>query len=183
MSHTGYSRVSTDDQDEAAQLDALRLAGCDVLYTDHTSGKDMDRPQWKACLRSLGVGDTLVVTRIDRMGRSLVDLVETLDVLGARGIQFRSLTEGIDTTTPGGRMIFQVCGAFAEYERALIRSRTREGLAAARARGARIGRPPALTFEQAATARRLHASGESISSIARVLGVSRSTIQRAIRSS
>jgi DNA invertase Pin-like site-specific DNA recombinase len=183
MSHTGYARASTEDQDEAAQLDALRLAGCDVLYTDHASGKDMDRPQWKACLRSLGVGDTLVVTRIDRMGRSLVDLVETLDVLGARGVQFRSLTEGIDTTTPGGRMVFQVCGAFAEYERALIRSRTREGMAAARARGARIGRPPALTIEQVVTARRLHASGESVSSIARVLGVSRSTIQRAIRCS
>ena len=159
MSKTGYARVSTDDQDEAAQTDALRTAGCDVLYVDHASGKDMDRPQWKACVRSLGAGDTLVVTRIDRMGRSLVDLVGTLDALGDRGIEFRSLTEGIDTTTPGGRMVFQVCGAFAEYERALIRSRTREGMAAARARGAKIGRPAALTVEQAATARRLHAGG------------------------
>lgn len=178
MSMTGYARVSTQDQDEASQVEALRAAGASVLYVDHATGASMDRPQWRACLHSLGEGDTLVVVRIDRMGRSLVDLIRTIDTLGARGVEFRSLTEGIDTTTPGGRMVFQVSGAFAEYERSLIRARTREGLAATRARGTRIGRPPALTPEQATTARRLHTSGESISAIARVLGVSRSTIQR-----
>lgn len=181
MSITGYARVSTEDQDEASQLDALRGAGASVLYVDHATGANMERPQWRACMHSLGQGDTLVVVRIDRMGRSLVDLIQTIDVLGARGVEFRSLTEGIDTTTPGGRMVFQVSGAFAEYERSLIRARTREGLAAARARGKHVGRPPALTPEQATTARRLQAAGESVSAIARVLGVSRSTIQRTVR--
>ena len=176
---TGYARVSTDDQDEASQVDQLRHAGCDVLYVDHASGASMERPQWKACLKSLGAGDVLVVVRIDRLGRSLIDLIETIDRLGERRVQFRSLTEGIDTTTPGGRMVFQISGAFAEYERSLIRARTREGLAAARGRGVVIGRPRALSPEQVATVHRLRATGESVSAIARVLGVARSTIYRA----
>lgn len=183
MSIAGYARVSTNDQDEAAQIDALQKAGCTVLYVDHASGATTDRPDWQACLRSLGVGDTLVVARIDRLGRSLVDLVTILDELHARGVHFRSLSEAIDTSTPTGRLVFHVAGAFAEYERALIRERTREGLAAARARGARVGRPRALTPEQIRSARELSAVGWGTAAIARSLGVSRSTIQRSLRRS
>lgn len=181
MSITGYARVSTADQDEAAQIDALQEAGCTVLYVDHASGATPCRPDWQACLRSLGAGDTLIVARIDRLGRSLVDLVTILDDLHERGVHFRSLSEAIDTSTPAGRLVFQVAGAFAEYERSLIRERTREGLAAARARGAHVGRPRALTPEQIRSAHELSDAGWGPSAIARSLGVSRSTIQRALR--
>lgn len=180
MSITGYARVSTADQDPASQIEALRAAGCDPIYIEHASGTTMERTKWAECNRSLGRGDTLVVVRIDRLGRSLVDLVETLDNLHARGIQFRSLDEKIDTSTALGRMFYQLAGAFAEYERTLISERTRAGLDVARAAGRRIGRPPALTEEQKVSARQLHAQGRSIAAIARVLGVSRATIRRAI---
>lgn len=140
----------------------------------------MERPEWYACNRGLGKGDTLTVVRIDRLGRSLTDLVSTLDDLAARGVHFRSLTEGIDTSTPLGRMFYQLAAAFAEYERALIRERTRAGIDAARAAGRRIGRPPALTDEQRDFARRLRAQGEGVATIARVLEVSPSTIRRAL---
>ena len=180
MSITGYARVSTADQDPASQIEALRAAGCDPIYIDHASGTTMERAQWAECNRSLGRGDTLVVVRIDRLGRSLVDLVDTLDNLHARGIHFHSLNEGIDTSTALGRMFYQLAGAFAEYERTLISERTRAGLDVARAAGRRIGRPPALTEEQKTSARQLHAQGHSIAAIARVLGVSRATIRRTI---
>lgn len=133
-----------------------------------------------SCNRGLGKGDTLTVVRIDRLGRSLTDLVSTLDDLAARGVHFRSLTEGIDTSTPLGRMFYQLAAAFAEYERALIRERTCAGIDAARAAGRRIGRPPALTNEQRDFARRLRAQGEGVATIARVLEVSPSTIRRAL---
>lgn len=179
MGITGYARVSTNEQDLSAQIAALRGAGADVIYADHASGRDMERPEWAACLRSLHRGDVLVVVRLDRLGRSLVDLVGTIEDLGRRGIEFRSLNEQLDTTTASGRLMFQISGAFAEYERSIIQARTREGLAAARDRGAHIGRPSALSQEQVATVRRLRADGESISSIARIFGVSRRTVQRA----
>ncbi len=133
----------------------------------------------RACNRGLGRGDTLVVVSIDRLGISLSDLVGTLENLENRGIQFRSLREGIETSTPLGRMFFQIAASFAEYERVLISERTKAGLRVARARGSQIGRPPALTAEQKAIARRLRASGQSVSSIAKVLGVSRATARRA----
>ena len=180
MSNTGYARVSTDDQDPTAQVNALRAAGCDPIFVERASGGTMERPEWYACNRGLGKGDTLTVVRIDRLGRSLADLVNTLDDLAARGVRFCSLTEGIDTSTPLGRMFYQLAAAFAEYERALIRERTRAGIDAARAAGRRIGRPPALTEEQKASARQLQAQGHSIAAIARVLGVSRATIRRTI---
>ena len=180
MSITGYARVSTADQDPTSQVEALRGAGCDPIYVEHASGATMERSQWSECDRGLGRGDTLVVVRIDRLGRSLADLVSTLDDLGTRGVHFRSLTEGIDTSTALGRMFYQLAGAFAEYERTLISERTRAGLDAARAAGRRIGRPPALTEEQKASARQLHVQGHSIAATARVLGVSRATIRRAI---
>ena len=182
MSNTGYARVSTDDQDPAAQIDALRAAGCDPIFVEHASGGTMERPEWQACNRGLGRGDTLTVVRIDRLGRSLTDLVSTLDDLAARGVHFRSLTEGIDTSTPLGRMFYQLAAAFAEYERALIRERTCAGIDAARAAGRRIGRPP-LTNEQREFARRLRTQGEGVATIARVLDVSPSTIRRALTAS
>lgn len=181
MSITGYARVSTQDQDLTSQVQALQAAGCDPIYQEKATGANMERTEWKACNRSLGCGDTLVVVSIDRLGRSLSDLVGTLEDLQARGVHFRSLREGIDTTTALGKMFFQISSAFAEYERALISERTKAGLQTARAKGTRMGRPPALTDEQKATARRLHKSGESISAIARILGVSRATVRRATR--
>ena len=180
MSLTGYARVSTDEQDPAAQIDALRAAGCDPIFVEHASGATMQRPEWQACNRGLRAGDTLTVVRIDRLGRSLTDLVSTLDDLAARGVHFRSLTEGIDTSTPLGRMFYQLAAAFAEYERALIRERTCAGIDAARAAGRRIGRPPALTDEQRTLARRLRDQGEGVAAIARILKVSPSTVRRTV---
>ena len=180
MSTTGDARVSTSDQDPAAQIDALRAAGCDPIFVEHASGATMQRPEWQACNRGLGAGDTLTVVRIDRLGRSLTDLVSTLDDLAARGVHFRSLTEGIDTSTPLGRMFYQLAAAFAEYERALIRERTCAGIDAARAAGRRIGRPPALTDEQRTLARRLRDQGEGVAAIARILKVSPSTVRRTV---
>lgn len=180
MSTTGYARVSTSDQEPAAQIDALRAAGCAPIFVEHASGATMQRPEWQACNRGLGAGDTLTVVRIDRLGRSLTDLVSTLDDLAARGVHFRSLTEGIDTSTPLGRMFYQLAAAFAEYERALIRERTCAGIDAARAAGRRIGRPPALTDEQRTLARRLRDQGEGVAAIARILKVSPSTVRRTV---
>lgn len=180
MSTTGYARVSTDDQDPTVQVNALRAAGCDPIFVEHASGATLQRPEWHACNRGLGRGDTLTVVRIDRLGRSLADLVNTLDDLAARGVRFCSLTEKIDTATPLGRMFYQIAAAFAEYERALIRERTCAGIDAARAAGRRIGRPPALTDEQRALARRLRAQGEGVATIARILAVSPSTVRRTV---
>ena len=180
MSTTGYARVSTDDQDPAAQIDALKAEGCDPIFVEHASGATMQRPEWQACNRGLGRGDTLTIVRIDRLGRSLADLMSTLDDLAARGVHFRSLEERIDTSTALGRMFYQLAGAFAEYERTLIRERTCAGIDAARAAGRRIGRPPALTNEQRDFARRLRAQGEGVATIARVLEVSPSTIRRTL---
>lgn len=180
MSNTGYARVSTDDQDPAAQIDALRAAGCDPIFVEHASGATMQRPEWQACNRGLGRGDTLTIVRIDRLGRSLADLMSTLDDLAARGVHFRSLEERIDTSTALGRMFYQLAGAFAEYERTLIRERTCAGIDAARAAGRRIGRPPALTNEQRDFARRLRSQGEGVATIARILAVSPSTVRRTV---
>ena len=140
----------------------------------------MQRPEWQACNRGLGRGDTLTIVRIDRLGRSLADLMSTLDDLAARGVHFRSLEERIDTSTALGRMFYQLAGAFAEYERTLIRERTCAGIDAARAAGRRIGRPPALTNEQRDFARRLRAQGEGVATIARILAVSPSTVRRTV---
>lgn len=178
----GYVRVSTNDQDETGQIAMLRAAGCQRIYVDHASGKDLLRPEWAACRQSLQSGDSLVVVRLDRLGRSLIDLIQTIDALGELGIEFRSLTESLDTSTPAGRMMFQIVGAFGEYEHSLIRERTREGLVAAQLRGARIGRPPALSQEQTATVKQLRDDGRTIASIARIFGVSRRTIQRELES-
>lgn len=141
----GYARVSTQDQKPELQLDALATAGCEQIFQEKMSGRVRERPELDACLRTLRKGDTLVVWRLDRLGRSLKDLVEIIHGLEARGVAFQSLTESIDTATAGGRLVFHVFGALAEFEHNLIRDRTVAGLAAARARGRMGGRRPKLS--------------------------------------
>src|SRR5437016_5317886 len=175
----GYARVSTNGQLLDRQLHALNETGCIKVFADKQSGRDADRPDLIACLAYLRAGDTLVVPSLDRLARSLQDLVTLVSDLRRRGIGFRSLHEAIDTTTPGGRLVFHIFAALAEFIRELIVEGTREGLDAARTRGARLGRPPAMTAEQIRHARDLLARpGNTVSSIARLLGVSRATIYK-----
>jgi DNA invertase Pin-like site-specific DNA recombinase len=137
----GYARVSTDEQNTALQHDALTAAGCDRIFTEQASGSLANRPALAEALRLLNGGDTLVVWRLDRLGRSLSHLITLTLNLEARGVSFQSLSEAIDTRTACGRLMFHIMGALAEFERSLISERTKAGLAAARARGAVLGRP------------------------------------------
>ena len=175
----GYARVSTAGQDLALQRDALERAGCDRIYDDTGSGSVRHRPELDACLDYLRAGDTLVVWRLDRLGRSLRHLIETIGDLEQREVGFRSLTEGLDTTTAAGRLTLHIFAALAEFERALVLERTRAGLEAARARGRLGGRPTMMSAEKLAAARALRASGElTMGEIASLLGVSRATLYR-----
>lgn len=175
----GYARISTADQDPALQLDALSAAGCSRIFSDQASGKLDDRPELGRCLDHLRPGDTLTVWRLDRLGRSLRHLIDTVTALDARGVQFRSLTEGFDTTTPGGRLVFVFFAGLAEFERSIIVERTHAGLSAARARGRKGGRRPKLTAAKLATARSLYDERRlTMGEIAHVVGVSRSTLYR-----
>jgi len=178
----GYARVSTAEQTLALQEDALRAAGCERIFTDTMSGAQAERPGLGEALAYLRLGDTLAVWRLDRLGRSLQALIEALNGLERQGIGFRSLTEQLDTTTSGGKLIFHVFGALAEFERDLIRERTRAGLAAARARGRQGGRPKKLgTPAQVAMARALHDDKRhSVAAICTTLGISRATFYRAV---
>ncbi len=178
----GYARVSTTDQDAALQTDALAAAGCWRVWTDHVSGLLSTRPQLDAVLDAARAGDTLVVWRLDRLGRSLRNLIDVVGDLEHRGVGLRSLQEAIDTTTPGGRLVFHVFGAVAQFERDLIVERTQAGLAAARARGRVGGRKPALTPQAAEEARRMYeAKNLTIEQIAKLLGCSRSALYRSLR--
>jgi DNA invertase Pin-like site-specific DNA recombinase len=141
----GYARVSTQDQNPELQLDALRGAGCEQMFHETATGKFRERPELVACLRTMRKGDTLVVWKLDRLARSLKDLVEIIHDLNQRGVGFRSVTESIDTTSTGGRLVFHIFGALAEFEHSLIRERTIAGLAAARARGRKGGRKPVMS--------------------------------------
>lgn len=177
----GYARVSTLEQDEALQLDALKAAGCDKVYVDKASGTLERRPALDLMLNQLRAGDTVVVWRLDRLGRSLRHLIEVFQDLENRGVAVRSLTESINTSTPGGKLVFHVFAALAEFERDLIRERTLAGLAAARARGRNGGRPTVWTDEKLATAAAMYASGDhDVAAIARVLGVSRASVYRGL---
>ncbi|MBG6191673.1 DNA invertase Pin-like site-specific DNA recombinase [Arthrobacter sp. CAN_A212] len=178
----GYARVSTGDQDAALQEDALKAAGCYRIFTDTASGLLETRPELSKVLDQLRPGDTLVVWRLDRLGRSIRHLIDQLAGLQERGIGFRSLQENIDTTSSGGRLVFHVFAALAEFERDLIRERTHAGLQAARARGRSGGRPALLTKDKLRTARRLYEQQDmTVEQIGKVLGVSRTTIYRALR--
>src|SRR5919206_3895841 len=178
----GYARVSTGEQTLDLQLDALQQSGCGKIYQETASGAKAERPVLEEVLGYLRSGDTLVVWRLDRLGRSLQHLIDVVAALAERGIGFKSLTEQIDTTTPGGKLIFHVFGALAEFERDLIRERTQAGLAAARARGRLGGRPRKLADpKRLALARALYDGGQTdVATICRTLGISRSTLYRSV---
>jgi DNA invertase Pin-like site-specific DNA recombinase len=178
----GYARVSTHDQTLNLQQDALQKAGCNKIFTDTASGAKTERKGLDEALAYVRTGDTLVVWLLDRLGRSLPHLITTMTDLEERGIGFKSLTENIDTTTSGGKLIFHIFGALAEFERNLIRERTQAGLAAARARGRRGGRPKALIARQIGIAQSLYDDPKnSIAAICRTLKVSRATLYRSIK--
>lgn len=179
MSRVGYARVSTGDQDPELQLRALDEDGCERVFVEHASGARADRPELAACLAYLRPGDVLVVWKLDRLGRSLPHLVKTAETLKERGIDFVSLTEAIDSTTPHGRLLFGLLAVLAEFERALIQERVRAGVAAARANGRRGGRPAALTPDKRRVVVEMLSEGRPQAEIARVVGVSRWTIRRA----
>jgi DNA invertase Pin-like site-specific DNA recombinase len=180
----GYARVSTDDQTLDLQRDALKRAKCRQIYEEHASGKNTARPHLEASLKSLREGDTLIVWRLDRLGRSLGDLIRLTHDLKARGVGFASLTEQIDTRSPSGQLVFHVFGALAEFERNLIRERTLAGLKAARARGRNGGRPKKLSPKELKTIRTLLRSNEvPVQDIAAQFGVNRSTLYRNVAAS
>jgi len=175
----GYARVSTEEQNADLQHDALRAAGCMKVFTDKASGSLDRRPQLDRLLDQLRPGDTVVVWRLDRLGRSLKHLIQLIEDLAEKDVGFRSLTEGMDTTTSGGKLVFSIFGALAEFERSLIRERTVAGLKAARARGRVGGRPPVMTPEKVKVARHLYDDQElTVEEIARTIGVSRKTVYR-----
>lgn len=177
----GYGRVSTDDQHLDLQRDALRAAGCEAIYEEAASGKTATRPELEQCLKALRTGDTLVVWRLDRLGRNLADLVRIVTELKERGVAFESLTERIETISAAGTLVFHVFGALAEFERALIRERTRAGLAAARARGRKGGRKP-VPPEKIAAIRTLWAGKKlNADQIAAQLGVHRATVFKYVK--
>jgi DNA invertase Pin-like site-specific DNA recombinase len=175
----GYARVSTDDQNLDLQRDALQQAGCSVIYEETASGKNAARPELEQCRKALRPGDTLVVWRLDRLGRSLHDLVQIVSELEQKGIGFESITERIETASAAGKLVFHVFAALAEFERNLIRERTRAGLAAARARGRKGGRKPKLDNQQVREIRALLRDPEiKVSEVARRYGVSRTTLYK-----
>jgi DNA invertase Pin-like site-specific DNA recombinase len=177
----GYARVSTDDQTLDLQKDALKRAKCREVYEEQASGKSTDRPQLEGCLKSLREGDTLVVWRLDRLGRNLADLVRLIAELEQRKVNFESLTEKIETGSPTGRLVFHVFAALAEFERNLIRERTIAGLTAARARGRKGGRPPKLSAKEIKTIRALLKTADiPVAEIAARFGIARSTLYRTI---
>jgi DNA invertase Pin-like site-specific DNA recombinase len=175
----GYARVSkADDQDTAAQVSALKAAGCTRVYEEKASGGRWDRPELHRMLDHLREGDVVVVWKLDRLSRSLKDLLHLLEKTEAAGANFRSLTEAIDTSGPAGRMMMQMLGSFAEFERAMVRERTRAGLKAAREQGRKGGRRPILTAHQKTEILAMLAAGRAGAEVARIFRVHRATISR-----
>jgi DNA invertase Pin-like site-specific DNA recombinase len=177
----GYARVSTDDQNPALQLAAPKKGGCKTIFKDEgISGATTKRPALLRCLRKLEAGDSLVVWKLDRLGRSLRDLITMLDDLKHRGVKFRSLTEAIDTETPTGRAMWQLIRVLAELERSLIVERTKAGVLTARSRGVQFGRKPKLTPQQISHARKQIEQGQRQEDVAALFGVNRSTLYWAL---
>lgn len=175
----GYARVSTNDQDPQLQILALKKAGCKKIFEETASGAQRDRPQLAAALEYMREGDTLMVWRLDRLARSLKQLIETVETFDQRGANLHSLNEKIDTATPSGKLVFHVFGALAEFERGLIRERTIAGLAAARANGRVGGRPKSLGPKQLKAARAMLAAGTlTVAEVAKQVGVSPATLYR-----
>jgi len=177
----GYARVSTGGQDLALQRAALTVAGCSRLFEETVSGAQRERQQLASLLLTVRPDDVIVVTRLDRLARSTRDLLDIAEKLQGVGVGLRSLAEPwADTTSPAGRMVLTIFAGIAEFERSLIQHRTREGREAARQRGVQFGRSPALTIEQAQTARRLIADGQAVRAVARLLGVHVATLYRTL---
>ena len=175
----GYARVSTDDQDTALQVTALKAAGCERIFREKASGGRWDRPELHRLLDQLRPGDLLVVWKLDRLSRSLRDVLTIMERLGEAAAGFRSLTEAIDTTTPAGRMMMQMVGAFAEFERAMLRERTKAGLDAARQEGRVGGRRPKLSLQQQSEIHKMVASGEKTAAdAARLFKIHPATVSR-----
>ena len=175
----GYARVSTQDQNPELQKEALAQAGCEKIFVEKASGAQRERPELKAALDYMRPGDTLVVWKLDRLARSLKQLVDTIEDLSGRDMGFRSLTEAIDTTTAGGKLVFHLFGSLAEFERSLIRERTMAGLASARARGRLGGRPSSLSGDDLKMAKALLADDSiTVGQVARRLNVSPATLYR-----
>jgi DNA invertase Pin-like site-specific DNA recombinase len=180
----GYARVSTADQTLALQQDALLAAGCEKIFTDTASGSRTDRPGLSEALDFARSGDTLVVWRLDRLGRSLAHLIQSIKDLQKRGVHFKSLQEHLDTCTSGGKLVFHVFGALAEFERDLVRERTMAGLAAARARGRHGGRPRSLSSKKVEQLRTLAADRRNtVAEICQTLRISRATFYRLVADS
>jgi DNA invertase Pin-like site-specific DNA recombinase len=175
----GYARVSTNDQETATQVAALKAAGCERIYREKASGGRWDRPELHKLLDQLRKGDVLVVWKLDRLSRSLRDVLTIMERLGEASAGFRSLTEAIDTTTPAGRMMMQMVGAFAEFERAMLRERTKAGLDAAREEGRIGGRRPKLTAQQQSEIQKMVSKGDkSAADAARLFKVHPATVSR-----
>lgn len=181
MAQVGYARVSTTDQDLALQLDALAAMGCAKVFEDRASSARADRPGLRAVLEYVRDGDVLVTWKLDRLGRSLPHLIETVAALEKRGMGFRSLTEAIDTTTPGGRLVFHLFAALGQFERDLIQERTRAGLAAAAARGRTGGRKPVVSEDKLRRARALVAKGLTVREAALRVKVGKTALYEAMR--
>lgn len=178
----GYARVSTTEQDTSLQLDALDQAGCERIYQEAFSGTPRERPELLRCLDTLRPGDTLAVWRLDRLGRSLKDLIAIMSDLESKGVGFRSVTEAIDTTTAGGKLVFHIFAALSEFERSLIQERTKAGLAAARARGRKGGRPRKLDTAQIRKAKAmLQDPTISKTEVAKHFNVTRATLNKALK--
>ena len=177
----GYARVSTDDQNLDLQHDALKKAGCEQIYEDQLSGAKAERPGLQQALAYARSGDTLVVWRLDRLSRSLKDLIDMVATLETKGIGLKSLQESIDTTVSSGKLVFHIFGALAEFERNLIRERTQAGLAAARARGRKGGRPKVLNQDKQALIVKLYAEKKhTIEQICKMMGISKPTLYKYI---
>ena len=177
----GYARVSTQDQNPQLQRDSLEEASCEQVFEERVTGTKRERPELQACLRTLRAGDTLVVWKLDRLARSLKDLVELIHELDDRGVGFRSLTEAIDTTNAGGKLVFHIFGALAEFEHSLIRERTLAGLAAARARGRKGGRRPVMSAADVRKAAVMLVDPEiTKTEVAKHFGVSRVTLNASL---
>jgi DNA invertase Pin-like site-specific DNA recombinase len=178
----GYARVSTEEQNLGLQRDALEEAGCEVIYQDEgISGMTQERAGLTQALATIGLGDTLVVWKLDRLGRSLGFLCELVEHLGRQEAGFQSLTDSIDTNTHSGKLVFHIMGALAEFERDLIRERTKAGMKAAKKRGRHVGRPKALNAAQVTHMQDLLAAGKTQGEVAELLGVSTNTISREVK--
>jgi DNA invertase Pin-like site-specific DNA recombinase len=181
LAYVGYARVSTIEQNTALQLDALSKAGCTKLFEDRASGARADRAGLRSALEYVRDGDVLIVWKLDRLGRSLSHLIETVTALEKRHVGFHSITEALDTTTPGGRLVFHLFGALGQFERDLIQERTRAGLAAATARGRKGGRKPVITADKLGRARAIISKGLTVREAATRLKVGKTALYEALR--